>query len=155
KQRGLSYVVLEKGALVNSLDHYPTDMVFFTTPELLEIGGIPFVSPFAKPTRQEALRYYRRVTDTFELDVALGECVSSVARESDGTFGVHSTSAEKRHHARRARSVVIATGAYDVATELGVPGEELPHVSHYYREPHPYYRKRVVIVGGKNSAAEA
>jgi thioredoxin reductase (NADPH) len=155
RRLGLTYVVLEKGALVNSLLHYPTDMVFFTTPELLEIGGLPFVSPYDKPTRQEALRYYRRVTDTFELDVRLGERVTSLRRAADGTFTVTSQPANGEACTRQSRTVVLATGAYDVANPLGVPGEDLPHVSHYYREPHSCYRRRVVIVGGKNSAAEA
>jgi thioredoxin reductase (NADPH) len=155
RRRNLQYLVIEKGALVNSLVHYPTDMVFFTTPELLEIGGLPFVSPYDKPTRHEALRYYRRVTDTFELDIALYETVTAVVRQTDGLFAV--TSQPERHPAvtRTARTVIIAAGAYDVPNQLGVPGEDLPRVSHYYREPHPYYRRRVLIVGGKNSAAEA
>ena len=155
RRRGLSAAVLEKGVLVNSLWHYPTDMVFFTTPELLEIGGLPFVSPYEKPTRQEALRYYRRVVDTFGFDVAFNEPVVGLDRGRDGLFQVHSEPAHGPARTRVARTVVIATGAYDVANRLGVPGEDLPHVSHYYREPHPYYRRRVVIVGGKNSAAEA
>jgi thioredoxin reductase (NADPH) len=142
-------------ALVNSLLHYPTEMVFFTTPELLEIGGLPFVSPYDKPTRQEALRYYRRVTDAFELDVAFDEPVTGLTRESDGLFTVRSQPAHAPAVTRRARAIVIATGAYDVPNMIGVPGEDLPHVSHYYREPHSSYRRRVVIVGGKNSAAEA
>jgi thioredoxin reductase (NADPH) len=147
---GLSAVVLEKGALVNSLLNFPIDMVFFTTPELLEIGGLPFVSPHEKPTRQEALKYYRRVTDTFKLDVRYGESVEGLRRDTDGGFVVSS-----RERVRRARAVVIATGAYDVANRMGVSGEDLPHVSHYYREAHPFFRRSVVIVGGKNSAAEA
>ena len=155
RRRGLSAAVLEKGVLVNSLWHYPTDMVFFTTPELLEIGGLPFVSPYEKPTRQEALRYYRRVVDMFGFDVAFNEPVVGLDRGRDGLFQVHSEPAHGPARTRVARTVVIATGAYDVANRLGVPGEDLPHVSHYYREPHPYYRRRVVIVGGKNSAAEA
>ena len=150
RQRDLSAVVLEKGALVNSLLHYPVNMVFFTTPELLEIGGMPFVSPFEKPTRHEALRYYRRVTDAHQLDVRFDDTVTSLARSTDGGFVVTSRSGKWR-----APSVVLATGAYDVANRIGVPGEDLPHVSHYYREPHPFYRRRVVIVGGKNSAAES
>jgi thioredoxin reductase (NADPH) len=155
KKRGLGHVVVEKGALVNSLLHYPTGMVFFTTPELLEIGGLPFVSPYEKPTRLEALRYYRRTCDTFGLDVRFREAVTGLSARPDGSFTVtsqpeHGTSVE-----RIARTVVIATGAYDKANLLGVPGEDLPHVSHYYREPHPWFRRRVVIVGGKNSAAEA
>jgi thioredoxin reductase (NADPH) len=154
-RRGLTAVVLEKGVLVNSLWHYPTDMVFFTTPELLEIGGLPFVSPYEKPTRQEALRYYRRVVDTFGFDVVFNEPVTGLERGAQGLFTVRSQPAHAAARTWTARAVVIATGAYDVANRLGVPGEDLPHVSHYYREPHPYYRRRVVIVGGKNSAAEA
>ena len=153
-RRGLSYVVLEKGALVNSLLHYPTDMVFFTTPELLEIGGFPFVSPYEKPTRQEALRYYRRVTDSARIDVRFDEPVTTITRRPDG-FVVTSHPVHGAPVTRTARAVVIATGAYDLPNRLGVPGEDLPNVSHYYREPHAFYRRRVVIVGGKNSAAEA
>jgi thioredoxin reductase (NADPH) len=158
KQAGLTYVVVEKAALVNSLLHYPTNMVFFTTPELMEIGGMPFVSPNEKPTRQEALRYYRRVTDAFGLEIAFDETVAAVKREGDDPgsgFVVESETARDGRRVRRARTAVIATGAYDVANRLGIPGEELPHVSHYYSEPHPFFRKEVVIVGGKNSAAEA
>jgi thioredoxin reductase (NADPH) len=154
KQHHLRYQVLEKGALVNSLLHYPTHMVFFTTPELLEIGGIPFVSPFEKPTRPEALRYYRRVTDAFDLQVAQNEPVIGLTAR-DGVFHLRSQRPHAPHRDWIASAVVLATGAYDVPNELGIPGEHLPHVSHYYLEPHPYYRRRVVIVGGKNSAAEA
>lgn len=154
-QRGLTHVVLEKGALVNSLVHYPPAMVFFTTPELMEIGGLPFVSPHEKPTRQEALRYYRRVTDTYKLDVRFEEPVTGLTRGTDGLFAVTSRT---RHHGevvRQARFVVLATGAYDIPNPLGVPGEDLPHVSHFFREPHAGFRRDVVVVGGKNSAAEA
>lgn len=157
---GLSYQIIEKGALVNSLLHYPTEMVFFTTPELMEIGGMPFVSPYEKPTRLEALRYYRRVTDALQLDVIFDEAVVAIAREAGvpdarGTFVVDTHSARGVRRSLRGRAVVIATGAYDVANRLDVPGEDLPHVSHYYTQPHPFFRKRVVVVGGKNSAAEA
>jgi bacillithiol disulfide reductase len=150
---GLDCQVLEKGALVNSLLHYPTEMVFFTTPELMEIGGMPFVSPYDKPTRLEALRYYRRVADAYKLDVLFDEAVQAVTR--DGHFVVDTQSTRGVRRSFHARFVVIATGAYDVANLMGVPGEDLPHVSHYYTQPHPFFRKRVVIVGGKNSAAEA
>ncbi len=153
-RRDLSYVVLEKGALVNSLLHYPTEMVFFTTPELLEIGGFPFVSPYEKPTRQEALKYYRKVADAAKIDVHFEEPATTIAKTSEG-FSVTSQPAFGPAKTRTARSVVIASGAYDMPNRIGVPGEDLPHVSHYYREPHIYYRRRVVIVGGKNSAAEA
>jgi bacillithiol disulfide reductase len=156
KRSGLDALVIEKGGLVNSLQHYPTHMVFFTTPELLEIGGLPFVTPYEKPTRLEALRYYRRVTDAFDLPLNLGEPVTGVTARPDGLFAVISQPPhELEERERLARAVVVATGAYDVPNELGIPGERLPHVSHYYREAHPYYRQRVVIVGGKNSAAEA
>ncbi len=158
-QHGLDHVVVEKGALVNSLLHYPTDMVFFTTPELMEIGGMPFVSPYDKPTRAEALRYYRRVTDAFKLNVAFDETVTEIRREP-GAAGVPGFTVDVQPsrgggRSRRARHVVIATGAYDVPNTCGMPGEDLPHVSHYYTQPHPYFRRRVVVVGGKNSAAEA
>jgi thioredoxin reductase (NADPH) len=139
---------------VNSLLHYPTDMLFFTTPELMEIGDLPFVSPHEKPTRQESLRYYRRVTDRFGLDIALGEPVVGLARQASGTFVVTSRPANGELRERHARFVVLASGAYDLPNRLGVPGEDLPHVSHYHREAHAHYRSRVVIVGGKNSAAE-
>ena len=157
---GLDCQVIEKGALVNSLLHYPTEMVFFPTPELMEIGGMPFVSPYDKPTRLEALRYYRRVTDAYRLPVAFDETVVAVEHESgvpdeQGSFVVDMKSARGIRRSSRSRTVVIASGAYDVPNELDVPGEHLPHVSHYYTQPHPYFRKRVVVVGGKNSAAEA
>jgi thioredoxin reductase (NADPH) len=154
-QAGLRHVVLEKGSLVHSIARYPQDMVFFTTPELMEIGGLPFVSPHEKPTRQEALRYYRRVTDAFALDVRLEEPVTSLSRTADGMFSVTSQPRRGPSEYRSARAVILATGAYDIPNRLGVPGEDLPHVSHFFREPHSGYRRRVVVVGGKNSAAEA
>ena len=158
KQAGLACQVIERGVLVNSILHFPVNMVFFTTPELLEIGGLPFVTPHEKPNRDEALRYYRRVVDTYALDVQLGHDVRAIRREA-GDEAAPLLAVETRHpHAgacrRLARAVVVATGAYERPNMLGVPGEDLPHVSHYYTEAHPYYRKRVVIVGGKNSAAE-
>jgi len=152
-QAGLDHEIVEKGVLVNSIFHFPRNMVFFTTPELLEIGGLPFVTPYEKPTQWEALRYYRRVTDTFGLRIALGETVLSIARRN-AAFAV-TTRTAKGDVRREARWVVVATGYYDHPNRLGVPGEDLPHVFHYYDEPHPYYRKRVVVVGGKNSAAIA
>lgn len=154
-QQGLSYEVLEKGVLVNSIYHFPVHMVFFTTPELLEIGGLPLVTPYEKPTRLEALRYYRRVADKFNLAVTLGERVRSAER--DPRTGLFTVTSERggQTRQREGRAVVIATGYYDCPNRLGVPGEDLPHVSHYYREAHESYRRRVVVVGGKNSAAEA
>ena len=158
KQHGLSYVVLEKGALVNSLLHFPTDMVFFTTPDLLEIGGLPLVSPHEKPTRHEALKYYRRVADTFALDIRFEEPVQSITRgrgDRGGTFLLKTSRRAGGGGEYEAGSVIIASGAYDIPNAVGVPGEDLPHVSHFYKEPHPHFRRHVVIVGGKNSAAEA
>jgi len=155
KQRGLDYLVIEKGALVQSIYDFPPQMVFFTTPELLEIGGLPFVSPYEKPTRAEALRYYRKVVDTFDLRITFEERLVAIARDSDGVFALDTRSARGTARLRQAAHVVLAIGYYDKPNLLGVPGEDLPHVRHYYSEPHPYYRQRVVIVGGGNSAAES
>lgn len=154
----LDYLVLEQGALVDAIARFPINMVFFTTPELLEIGGVPLTTPFEKPTRAEALRYYRKVTDTFQLQVALYERVLRVERDGDGADAVFAVSSRSHlgvERVREARAVVLAMGYYDRPNRLGIPGEDLPHVSHYYSEPHPYYRRRVVVVGGKNSACEA
>jgi thioredoxin reductase (NADPH) len=151
---GLDAAVLEKGVLVNSIFHFPVHMVFFTTPELLEIGGLPLVTPYDKPTRLEALRYYRRVADTCGIEVSFHETVVAIDRQEDGVFAV-STTRQGVTRDRHARAVVLAIGYYDRPNCLGVPGEDLPHVSHYYTDAHPYYRQRVVVVGGRNSAAEA
>jgi thioredoxin reductase (NADPH) len=160
KKHGLDYQVLEQGVLVNSIFRFPPQMIFFTTPELLEIGGLPFVSPYEKPTRLEALRYYRKVVDTYDLQIAFGERVLSVARESGGSggdaiFEVETRSSRGVHRVRLARHVVFAIGYYDHPVMLGVPGEDLAHVHHFYTDPHLHYRERVVVVGGGNSAAEA
>jgi thioredoxin reductase (NADPH) len=128
--------------------------VFFTTPELLEIGGLPFVSPYEKPTRAEALRYYRKVVDKYDLQISYGETVLSVEREDDG-FALETRSDRGVRRVRHARNVVMAIGYYDHPNLIQVPGEDLPHVHHYYSEPHLYYRQRIVIVGGGNSAAES
>ena len=154
KRQGLDFVIVEKGVLVNSIFNFPMHMVFFTTPELLEIGGLPLVTPYDKPTRLEALRYYRRVVDTYGIQISFHETVDSLERQDDGVFAVRTTHRGVRRE-RHARAVVLAIGYYDLPNYLGVPGEELPHVSHYYTDAHPYYRQRVVVVGGKNSAAEA
>jgi len=154
KQHGLDYVIVEKGVLVNSIFNFPPLMVFFTTPELLEIGGLPLVTPYDKPTRLEALRYYRRVVDIFGLQISFHEEVQQIDRETDGTFTV-TTKSRGGTRVRQARAVVLAIGYYDLPNYLGIPGENLPHVFHYYSEAHQYYRQRVVVVGGKNSAAEA
>jgi thioredoxin reductase (NADPH) len=165
KQSGLDYQVLEQGVLVNSIYRFPPQMVFFTTPELLEIGGLPFMSPFEKPTRAEALNYYRKVVDKYDLRIAYEETVGSITREiADGdsgpgrepaVFAIETTSSRGVRRVRHARQVVLAIGYFDHPVMLGVPGEGLPHVRHYYSEPHAYYRQRVVVVGGANSAAEA
>lgn len=158
KQRQLDYHVLEKGILVNSIHRFPRHMIFFTTPDLLEIGGLPLVSPYEKPTRLEALRYYRRVVDAYELDITYGETVLDVipaAEQIDGpVFAIETRSSRGVRRVRHARSVVLAIGYYDHPNLINVPGEDLPHVSHYYEEAHPYYLQRVAIVGGGNSAAE-
>jgi thioredoxin reductase (NADPH) len=155
KQHGLDYLVVEKGMLVNSIFNFPPHMVFFTTPELLEIGGLPLVTPYDKPTRLEALRYYRRVVDTFDLQISFHEAVTAIERGDDGVFAVTTATPRGATRVREARAVVLAIGYYEFPNLLGVPGEDLPHVNHYYTDAHPYYRQRVVVVGGKNSAAEA
>jgi thioredoxin reductase (NADPH) len=149
KQRGLRAVLFDKGCLTNSLYHYPTHMTFFTTPELLEIGNIPMTAMYEKPTRTEALKYYRRVTDHYKLDVHQYERVR-VIEGDDNDFRVTTTKDEYR-----ARKIVIASGYYDVPNLLNVPGENLAKVIHYYKEPHPYYDHDVLVVGAKNSAAIA
>jgi len=157
KHFNLDYVVLEQGALVDGIARFPINMVFFTTPELLEIGGIPLTTPFDKPTRAEALRYYRKVVDTFQLQVSMYEKVTSIeppAAPGD-PFIVESRTSRDVTRVREARNVVLAMGYYELPNMLNIPGEDLPHVSHFYKEAHPFYRQRVVIVGGKNSAAEA
>ena len=151
---GLRYEVVEKGALVNSIHNFPRHMTFFTPGDLLEIGGMPFVSPYEKPTQAEGLKYYRRVTEVLGLKVALGEEVVAVERRGR-SFRVGTRTAEGEPRERTARAVVFATGYYDWPNRLGIPGEDLPHVSHYYTEPHAFFRRDVVVVGGKNSAAIA
>jgi bacillithiol disulfide reductase len=154
KQRNLDYHVIEQGVLVNSIFRFPPQMVFFTTPELLEIGGLPFMSPYEKPTRAEALNYYRKVVDKFDLLIAYEETVTSISPEDD-VFAIETRSSRGVRRVRHARFVVLSIGYYDHPVTLGIPGEDLPHVHHYYSEAHRYYRQRVVVVGGGNSAAEA
>lgn len=154
QRRGLSLVVIEKGCLVNSLYHYPTDMVFFTTPELLEIGDLPMTSLREKPTRGEALKYYRRVADHYRLPVRLYETVVRV-EGGDGDFRIFSRTRGGQDRCCGARKLALATGYYDRPNRLGVPGEDLDKVTHYYGEAHPYYDCDVAVIGGKNSAAMA
>ena len=151
-EAGLSYDVLEKGVLVNSIYNFPRHMTFFTTADLLEIGGLPFVSPYDKPTQSEGLKYYRRVAEIVGLRVSLGEEVVEASRRGQ-RFRVSTRAASGATRDRTARNLVFATGYYDCPNRLGVPGEDLAHVSHYYYEPHAFFRRDVVVVGGKNSAA--
>jgi thioredoxin reductase (NADPH) len=151
---GLKVIVVDKGCLVNSLFHYPAGMLFFTTPELLEIGDIPFTTANQKPTREEALEYYRKVSEHYHLDVRQYEWVKTVMGE-DGKFSITATDRAGRPHDYNTRKVIVSTGYYDLANQLGLPGEDLPKVSHYYNEPHPYYDSDVLVIGGKNSAAIA
>jgi thioredoxin reductase (NADPH) len=154
QQRGVGTVLVEKGCVVNSLYNYPTNMTFFTTPELLEIGNIPMTSLNDKPNRHEALKYYRRVADHYKLNIHDYERVNRIEGE-DNSFEVFTLDRLDCHHTYRVRKVVLATGYYDVANQLNVPGEELSKVLHYYKEPHPYYNHDVAVIGAKNSAAIA
>jgi thioredoxin reductase (NADPH) len=150
KHFNLDYVVIEQGALVDAIVRFPINMVFFTTPELLEIGGLPLTTPYDKPTRAEALQYYRKVVDTFQLQISLFETVTLVQPPSGPgePFVVESRTARGVTRAREARNVVLAMGYYTQPNMLNIPGEDLPHVTHFYKEAHSYYRQRVVIVGG-------
>ena len=149
KQRGVSTVLIDKGCVVNSIYNYPTHMVFFTTPELLEIGGLPMTSLNEKPGRTEALKYYRRAAEHYQLDIHQYERVLKIEGD-DRDFQVRTTKAEYA-----ARKIILATGYYDLPNMLNVPGEDLDKVIHYYKEPHPYYNHDVLVVGAKNSAAIA
>jgi len=152
KRRGVSVVLIDKGCVVNSLYNYPTNMVFFTTPELLEIGDIPMTSLNDKPVRTEALKYYRRVADLYKLDIRQYQHVSHVSG-SDGAFVTHATDIDGHKREYGSKKVIFSTGYYDVPNMLNVPGENLPKVIHYYKEAHPYYNQDVLVVGAKNSAA--
>lgn len=151
---GLRVVLVDKGCLCNSLFHYPAHMTFFTTPELLEIGNMPFSSPNQKPTRGEALEYYRKVAEHYQLGVRQYHRVDSVSGR-DGDFTVHTTDRFDRQQPFRARKLIVSTGYYDLPNYLGIPGENLNKVRHYYNEPHPYFGMNVLVIGGKNSAAIA
>jgi thioredoxin reductase (NADPH) len=154
QRAGFTARLVDKGCLCNSLFHYPAHMTFFTTPELLEIGDIPFSSPNQKPNRIEALEYYRKVTEHYQLDIRQYETVDSVSGH-DSSFIVHTTDRFGRTLQHSARKLVIATGYYDLPNYLNIPGEDLSKVKHYYHEPHPYYDLDVLVIGGKNSAAIA
>ena len=151
---GANVLIIDKGCLVNSITHYPANMLFFTTPELLEIGDLPFPSANQKPTREEALEYYRRVAVFYDLRVRQYERVLNVSGH-DNEFTVTTADHYESVFEHKARKVIVSTGYYDLPNYLGIPGEELPKVMHYYREPYPYFDMDVVVIGAKNSAAIA
>jgi thioredoxin reductase (NADPH) len=154
RRAGLSAVLFDRGCVTNSLIGYPYYLQYFSTAEKLEIAGVPFTIPESKPTRREALAYYRRVVQEHRLDVRQYEEVTAVAgREGDFVINTRKTSGAERE--TRARAVVVATGGFAEPNWLGVPGERLSKVLHYYREPYPFYDQDVLIVGGRNSAVEA
>lgn len=148
KRRNIPFLILEKGALTHSIYNYPVNMTFFSTSDKLEIGGVPFISHGHKPTRSEALEYYRRVAESWELPIHLYEEVTGVSGR-EGGFVVETS---KGSYA--AEAVVVATGFYGIPKRMGVPGEDLPKVSHYYKEPHPYAWKNVLVVGAGNSGVD-
>ncbi len=154
KGRDLSHVVIEKGAIVESLRRFPMNMIYFTTPDLLEIGDLPLVTSREKPTRLEALKYFRRAAERYDLPLNLYERVEEVGRQN-GHFHVRTSPRVGEARSYGARKVIVATGFYDNPNLLGIPGEDLPKVSHYYQEAHPYYQMEVAVIGGANSAAEA
>ncbi|MFD2514914.1 YpdA family putative bacillithiol disulfide reductase [Pontibacter locisalis] len=149
RKAGLSYLIVEKGCLVNSLFNYPLHMTFFSTADRLEIGGLPFPSINPKPNRMEALEYYRRVSDVSEVNINLFEEVRNIEPTPHGMYTINTSKAQYQ-----ARHVIIATGFYDIPNLLGIPGEELPKVRHYYYDPHFYYKQKLVVVGANNSAAD-
>jgi len=154
KRAGMRPLVIDKACLCNSIFHYPVNMVFFTTPELLEIGDLPLVCAAEKPTRVEALKYYRKAAEHDALELRLYELVVRVDGR-DESFTVVTKTEKGTEQKYRSRKIAVATGYYDLPNQLGVPGEDLSHVSHYYSEPHEYWNQDVVVIGGKNSSAEA
>ncbi|HVT97415.1 MAG TPA: YpdA family putative bacillithiol disulfide reductase [Acidobacteriaceae bacterium] len=154
QRAGFRSVLIDKGCLCNSLFHYPSHMTFFTTSELLEIGDIPFPSTNAKPSRNEALEYYRKVAMFYKLDVRQYQRVEQVSG-SDLAFKIRTVDDFGRSNNFSTRKVVVATGYYDLPNLMNIPGEDLPKVRHYYDDPHPYYAQDVLVIGGKNSAAIA
>ena len=149
QKNGLSYLIVEKGCLVNSLYHYPVNMTFFSTSDKLEIGGVPFVSNNIKPTRAEALEYYRRVAGKFRLNIHLFEEVQSYVKIDD-IFSIHTSKGDYR-----CRNIIISTGFYDIPNTLNIPGEDLAKVKHYYGDPHFYAMQNVVVIGASNSSVDA
>ncbi|MBI5214964.1 MAG: YpdA family putative bacillithiol disulfide reductase [Ignavibacteriae bacterium] len=147
---GLKYLLVDKGGVVNSIQQFQRDMFFFSTPELLEIGNVPFIVPTTRPTSLDCVKYYRRVVEHYNLAIQFYQDIIGV-KKHDGIFFLGSSTG----NTFQSKAVVIATGYYDTPTPLNVPGEELPHVSHFYRDALPFYKQHVLIVGGKNSAVEA
>jgi bacillithiol disulfide reductase len=154
KRAGMKPLVVDKGCLCNSLFHYPTNMTFFTTAERMEIGDLPMTAGGTKPTRAEALKYYRKAAEHYGLDLRLYERVEGLDGR-DGDFVVSTVTAVGARNQYRSRKIILATGYYDLPNRIRVPGEDLPHVSHYYTEAHPYWNTDVAVIGAKNSAAEA
>jgi thioredoxin reductase (NADPH) len=154
KRAGMRPLVIDKACLCNSIFHYPANMVFFTTPELLEIGDLPLVCAAEKPTRVEALKYYRRAAEHYALELRLYERVLQV-NGRDGNFTAVTKAENGTKFNYQGKKIAVATGYYDLPNLLGVAGEDLPHVSHYYTEPFEYWNQNVVVIGGKNSSAEA
>jgi thioredoxin reductase (NADPH) len=150
KKAELSYIIIEKGALVNSLYNYPLFMTFFSTSERLEIGGVPFMSLAPKPGRQEAIEYYRRVKQFYDLQIKLFEEVKDVKKEGDHQFIVNTSKGQYE-----AGNVIVSTGFYDIPVMMNVPGEDLPKVKHYYKDPHFYAFQNVLVIGANNSAVDA
>lgn len=150
KRAGLSSIVLDKGSIVDAIRRFPSDLIWFSTPELLEIGDVPFVIPTTRPTRVDTINYYQRVVFHYRLEVRTLDGVETVQK-----LGEHFLVRTQRGKQYEAKNVVVATGYYDDPNKLGVPGEDLPNVSHYYREPFEFFGKNVVVVGGRNSAVEA
>ena len=148
KKAGLDYLIIEKGVLVNSLYHFPANMTFFSTSKLLEIGQVPFISHNDKPTRRESLEYYRRVFDSWELKAHFYEQVLSNTPVEDGYL---LTTNKSKY---QTKSIIVATGFYDIARKLKVPGEDLPKVKHFYDDPHPYIGQKVLVIGAANSACD-
>lgn len=154
KQAGIACVLVDRRTVVSTIDRYPLAMTFFSTPERIEIGGVPFIASHEKPTRQDGMLYYRRVAEHYDLDVRPMEEVTAVTREPDGRYRIEIT----RPHDRKtylAEAVVFATGYYDNPNYMNVSGEELPHVSHYFVEGHPYWHRRVLVIGAGNSSVDA
>ena len=154
KQAGLRCVLLDRRTIVSTIERYPLSMTFFSTPERIEIGQVPFISSHEKPNRHDGLIYYRRVAEHYALDIRPGEDVVSVSRDAGGSFH---TEVRRPHDGKSYRSaaLVFATGYYDNPNLLGIPGEDLPHVTHYFVEGHPYWRKNVVVIGAGNSSVDA